>query len=358
VRTFSIGFADRRYDETRYAELVACKLGTEHETHCVEARAWETLPGLAWHFDEPFADSSALPTWHVARVTRCAVTVALAGDAGDELFGGYERYRALALMELLQVLGPGVCRLVRRTCGVLSGSAAPPKSFRRRLSRLLENGDGSSLERYLGWMTTFDVPARERLYSSDQAGSLVAARESAPAPVSAAELLRLAFAQAESRDSATQAMIADLLTYLPGDLLVKVDIATMAHGLECRAPFLDHRVVELAAAMSVKRKLKPIAGRSKLILKEAFGELLPREILLRGKMGFAAPISSWLRNELRNELREVLLDRACLDRGLFRASEVERLVCEHASATGEHGQRLWALLMLELWYRRHVDGRC
>ena len=150
-------------------------------------------------------------------------------------------------------------------------------------------------------------------------------------------------------------MVADILTYLPGDLLVKVDLASMAHSLECRGPFLDHRVVELAAAMPLDRKIQLRSGRSKVVLKQAFADLLPPPIKTRPKMGFGVPISRWFRDELKNELRDVLLDPVCLDRGLFRPEAIENLVAEHIEGKREHSYRLWALLMLELWFRNYID---
>jgi asparagine synthase (glutamine-hydrolysing) len=150
-------------------------------------------------------------------------------------------------------------------------------------------------------------------------------------------------------------MIADILTYLPCDLLVKVDMASMAHSLECRGPFLDHRVVELALALPLERKLRLRGGRSKAVLKQAFAELLPPSIRTRPKMGFGVPIDRWFRGELKDELRSVLLDPVCLGRGLFRATEIARLVNEHAENRADHAYKLWALLMLELWFRNHID---
>ena len=149
-------------------------------------------------------------------------------------------------------------------------------------------------------------------------------------------------------------MVADILTYLPGDLLVKVDLASMAHSLECRGPFLDHRVVELAAAMPIDRKIGLRSGRSKVVLKQAFADLLPPAIKTRSKMGFGVPISRWFRDELKDELRGVLLDPVCLDRGLFRPETIRELIDEHIEGKREHSFRLWALLMLELWFRRHL----
>ena len=348
VKTFAIGFPDPAYDETRYAEQAARYLGTEHETFVVEAKAWETLPALAWQFDEPFADSSALPTWHVARETRRAVTVALTGDAGDELFGGYDRYRALALTELFQRLPDPPRRWIGGTMTRVLPRSAASKSRLRALERLFERINEPAGSRYLGWMTTFDEAGRIALYSDAQlellasAASLLAGpRESDPASI-----LARACASASRRDRVTQAMVGDILTYLPGDLLAKVDMASMAHSLECRGPFLDHRVVELAVGMPLDRKLRFRPGRSKVVLKRAFADLLPRPIQKRRKMGFGVPVGRWFRNELKHELRDILFDHASLDRGLFRREALERLFEEHTAGQREHGHRLWALVML------------
>jgi asparagine synthase (glutamine-hydrolysing) len=357
VKTFAIGFPDPKYDETRYAEMAARHLGTDHQTFMVEPKAWETLPSLAWHFDEPFADSSALPTWYVARETRRSVTVALTGDAGDELFGGYERYQALALTELFQRFPSGPRQLLGSTMVRILPSSARSKSRVRKLQRLFEHINEPAESRYLGWMTTFDEADRMALYSDNQLDLLTVAALNLPDPSRAdpATLLSTAFAVGNRRDHVTRAMVADILTYLPGDLLVKVDITSMAHSLECRAPFLDHRVVELAVAMPLERKVHLRSGRLKVVLKRAFADLLPAPIKTRSKMGFGVPISQWFRNELKNELHEVLLDPVCLRRGLFRPEAIEKLVAEHTEGKREHSQRLWALLMLELWFRRHVD---
>jgi asparagine synthase (glutamine-hydrolysing) len=358
VKTFAIGFPDPSYDESRYAEIAAQHLGTEHHTFIVEPKAWETLPALSWQFDEPFADSSALPTWYVSRETRRSVTVALTGDAGDELFGGYDRYRALALTELFHHLPDGPRRVLGGTMVRVLPRSARSKSRLRRLERLLENINEPAEARYQGWMTTFDEAARLALYSDDQLDVLASAA-SKVADTSAADpsvFLAMAFGAAARRDRVTRAMVADLLTYLPCDLLVKVDLASMAHSLECRGPFLDHRVVELAVAMPLDWKIRLPSGRSKIVLKHAFSDLLPPAIKARPKMGFGVPISRWLRGELKNELQGVLLDPICLNRGLFRPEVIRDLIDEHVTGRREHSFRLWALLMLELWFRRHLDA--
>jgi asparagine synthase (glutamine-hydrolysing) len=294
----------------------------------------------------------------VARETKSSVTVALTGDAGDELFGGYERYRALGLTEMFHKLPPVSRRILGGTMVRVLPRSARSKTRLRRLGRLFEHINESTESRYLGWMTTFDESARMGLYSEEQLDRLTASVSELadPAIADPAELFASAFARGGRRDRITRAMVADMLTYLPGDLLVKVDIASMAHSLECRAPFLDHRIVELAAAMPLSRKLDVRTGASKVVLKRAFADLLPPAIRRRSKMGFGVPIGSWFRGELRNELEEVLLDPVCFDRGLFRPEAIRKLVAEHVAGKQEHAPRLWALLMLEMWFRQHLGS--
>ena len=355
VKTFSIGFDDPAFDETRYAEAAAKHLGTEHHAFHVVPKAWETLPALADQFDEPFADSSALPTWYVARETRREVTVALTGDAGDELFAGYDRYRAVAFAAMMD-------RLPDRARRALSGPVARsvPVSARaktklRAARRWLEAVGDEPVARYLRWVVLCDEPTRMDLYSAPHLDALAAGARH-PDEADPISVLRRAFDAASKRDPVTRAMVADVLTYLPADLLVKVDMASMAHSLECRGPFLDHRVVELAASLPIERKLRLRKGRSKYILKRAFAELIPPAILNRPKMGFGVPLDRWFRGDLKDELRSVLLDPIAINRGLFRPEAVARLLDEHISGRRDNAYRLWALLMLELWFRHHLDA--
>ncbi|MFO0952689.1 MAG: asparagine synthase (glutamine-hydrolyzing) [Isosphaeraceae bacterium] len=355
VKTFSIGFDDPAFDETVYAEMAARHLGTEHQTFRVEPRAWEAIPALAEQFDEPFADSSALPTWYVSRETRRAVTVALTGDAGDELFGGYDRYRAVALSTLLDRLPAGAR-------GTLSGPVAralpasvKAKTRLRAVRRWLEAVGEPLVPRYLKWVQMFDEPSRLALYADTWLDQLAQAGADRPDEADPVSILARAFDAAHKRDPVTRASIADILTYLPGDLLVKVDLASMAHSLECRGPFLDHRVVEFAASLPVGRKLRLRGGRSKVVLKEAFADLIPPPIRTRKKMGFGVPIDRWFRGPLKDELRSVLLDPTTLARGLFRPEAVAAMVDEHTKQVRDHAYKLWSLLVLENWFRRHLD---
>ncbi len=345
VRTFSIGFPVSEYDETRYARLAAEALGTVHEEFRVEPDAVEVLPKLVWHYDEPMADSSAVPTWYVAERTRRHVTVALTGDGGDELFAGYPRYRAVDLARRLDQLPAALRRVLGARIWQRLPASPRQKSFLRRFKRFAEMLSLGPRRRYLEWIAIFNEARRAELYTDEFVAQLP---ESDPF-----EFLDSAFARADGRDQVTATSLADLVTYLPCDLMTKVDIASMAHGLECRQPFLDHRVVELAAATPLWLKYR--RGRGKRILIETFADVLPRAIRRRGKMGFGVPLDHWFRGPLREFAREVLLHERTLDRGYFRPEAVRALVEEHQSGRFDHSYRLWALVVLELWHRCWVE---
>jgi asparagine synthase (glutamine-hydrolysing) len=282
--------------------------------------------------------------------------VALTGDAGDELFGGYDRYRALALTGMLEGLPRGPRRVLAGTVTRVLPGSARAKTRLRAVRRLVEGLGDPPLARYARWMTTFDEARRTRLYSDEWLDRLAGAAARDPDEADPASVLARAWDAAARRDPVTRAMIGDMLTYLPDDLNHKVDMASMAHGLECRGPFMDHRVVELALAMPLDRKLRLKQGRGKVVLREAFGELLPDRIKRRSKMGFGVPIDRWFRGPLKEEIRAVLSDPAALGRGLFREQEVQALLREHEGAVQDHAYRLWALMMLEHWFRRHLDA--
>ena len=276
IKTFSVGFSDPQYDETAWAREVPTRFGTDHHELRLEPRAADVLPKLIWHFNEPFADSSAVPTWYVAELARSEVKVVLTGDGGDELFAGYDRYRAVRLAALLDRLPRPIKRLLASSPAQRLAAAG-----RRQDRSLLANGAAATViertpvRRYLDWVGIFDDVGRESLWSDEYKAQLGAHDP--------AEFLEQAWQAAAGRDAVTAASLADLTTYLPCDLLVKVDIASMAHGLECRQPFLDHRLVELAAVMPVGMKQR--FGQGKRILRHALADLLPRGVRRRPKDG-------------------------------------------------------------------------
>lgn len=345
VHTFSIGFPVRQFDERSYAREAAEFLGTEHHEAVVEPEALQILPRLIWQYDEPFADSSAIPMMYLAQMTRQRVTVALSGDGGDELFAGYDRYRAVRLGERLDGLPAPLKRLLTMQMWQRLPASTRQKSFRRRLKRLLEALADSPQRRYLKWISIFDDQRRRALYTDSFRESLDGA--------DAADFLLDAYTRCPTRDFVTRTTCADVLTYLPCDILTKVDIATMAYSLECRSPFLDHHVAELAARMPIELKQRGATG--KRVLLETFKDLLPSSIQRRKKMGFGVPLDEWFRHDLKPLLHDTLLDQTSLDRGYFAPATVRRLVEEHTSGQSDHSYRLWSLLCFEMWQRTFLD---
>ncbi|MBV9828617.1 MAG: asparagine synthase (glutamine-hydrolyzing) [Alphaproteobacteria bacterium] len=342
VKTFSIGFTDKAYDETQYARLVAARYGTEHEEMVVEPDAVAVLPKLAWHYGEPFADPSAIPTYYVSEMARRHVTVALNGDGGDEAFLGYSRYRAMRHLDQLDHL-PASARVA--AAGLL-GMAPSGLSRRLRLAQIrdiLAAPRERPEQRYAGTIAFFGDSEKAAGY-----GEAMRRHDNH----STFDLLAPYFAGTD--DLLTGGNWADLHTYLPDDLMVKVDVASMAHGLETRSPLLDHILLEWAAG--IPASVKMAGGRCKALFKAAMAPYLPPEILNRKKMGFGCPIDRWLRHELRDMAYDTLLAPAARQRGIMRPDYVERLLDEHCGARRNHHTRLWALLMLELWFQTWIDG--
>jgi asparagine synthase (glutamine-hydrolysing) len=338
VHTFSVGFADSRYDERLYARAVAERYGTQHTELVLEPDVTELLPQLAWTLDEPLGDEAVLPTYLISEVARRDVTVALGGDGGDEAFAGYERYVAGGLAA--KVPAP-VARAGAAAARTIPGARREPRSTPARAARLLDLAATPVAERYGRLMEVWPARLRAELWTEDALAEIGAVR-------SASSLLG-----PPPEPGITGLQRLDIDTYLPGDLLYKADMASMACSLELRSPFLDRRVIELGLALPDELKATP--RRGKIALREAFADALPARIASRRKAGFGVPISRWLRNELRPLVADLLLDDTARARGQLRPEALKRLLDEHMSGRRDHGHRLWCLLMLELWQRLYVD---
>ena len=346
VQTFSIGFPVRQFDERTFAREAAKKLGTEHHEMVVDPSAVQLLPKLIHHYDQPFADSSAIPTMYLAEFTRKHVTVALTGDGGDELFSGYDRYLAVRLASRVDLLPRWLRAPLTHPVWQRIPASVQQKSRRRRLKRFLDVLGQSPQRRYLNWISIFDDTRRADLFSPELQQQL--------GDHDAAEFILSAYARHPLNDMVRRTTAVDVDTYLPADILVKVDIASMAYGLECRSPFLDQHVAELAARMPQRLKLR--GGTGKWILRDVFRDVLPDSITRRPKMGFGVPLDHWFRNELKDFVSETLLSTRCLQRGYFRPDAVRRLIEEHVSSQWDHSARIWSLLVLELWHQAWIDA--
>jgi len=339
VRTFTVGFGAERYDERPYARAVAERYATRHEEIVLEPDAVATLPRLAAAFDEPLGDEAALPLYLICEAARSEVTVALVGDGGDESFAGYERYAAMGLAgHVPRIAASAGARLLR----TMPAGRRERRSSTFRAARFLEAAAAPRAERYGRLMQVFALEDRAALWTDD-------AKSEIGALTSPGFLLGPAPAQ-----GIAGLQLLDLDTYLPGDLLPKSDLASMAHSLELRSPFLDRRVVELG--LSLPDSLKVRGREGKLALRQAFADALPPAVAARGKTGFAVPLAEWFRNELQPLARDLLLSSEPERRGWFRRGAVERLLDEHVSGRADHGHRLWTLVMLELWQRTHVES--
>jgi asparagine synthase (glutamine-hydrolysing) len=338
VRTFSIGFDEPKYDELPHARRVAAHLGTEHHEQVVKPNAVEILDRLIGHFDEPFGDVSAIPTWYVSEMARRHVTVVLSGDGGDELFGGYDRYFPHPRVASFDRLAGGVGRMAAAAAWRALPHGARGKNFLRRVARD-EQG------RYLDAITFYHADERQALLSNDMRSEL--------AGWDAESWFARSFDRLAGLPLAAQLMAFDFETYLPEDCLTKVDRMSMAHSIESRVPLLDHLVVEFAAALPVEMKIRGTTGKH--LLKELAYSLVPREILERPKQGFGVPIGHWFRGELRDVFGDVLGSSASRQRGYFNRPFVDRVLSEHLSGKRDHALRLWQLVVFELWHRQYVD---
>jgi asparagine synthase (glutamine-hydrolysing) len=344
LRTFSIGFDQAEYNELAHARVVAERFETDHEEQVVRPDAAALLPRLVWHYNEPFADSSALPSFAVCEMARRFVTVALNGDGGDEAFFGYDRYLATKLASYQDRMPLSLRRAVSRAASAMP--VGNPKTRGYRLRRFAESLTRVPQERYASWIVLFDNDAKKELYTPEFAHSM--------APFDSLDVLRSAYVNSDAATFLEKTVHSDVQLYLPDDLLVKMDIASMANSLELRSPLLDYRVVEFAASLPPGMKLRRLT--QKYILKRSMRDLLPEQILRRPKAGFGVPMESWLRGELRTLLLDTLLDARSVARGYFRPAVVQRYIDEHLSGRAHHHPRLWGLLMLELWHRTFIDG--
>lgn len=331
VKTFSIGFNEELLDETPYADVVAQHYATEHTRRIINQDVVTLLPKLAQQFDEPFADASAIPSYYVAQIAREQVTVALSGDGGDEVFGGYHRYRYVFRDKALQAWIPPALRRFARY-----GKVLPKLGF------YLAGIDQDSLMYRALRANFFSLSQRAELYQPDWFAHLVHGAGEAPRQV--------ALRDSVSLDWLSRFQYTDVRVYMPSDILVKVDRTSMLASLEVRSPLLDHRIYEFMARIPPKYKMDE--HHSKILFKQALGNLLPARIQSRNKQGFVPPVAQWLRQELRTQTEGLLLSATPLY-DYVRPEQVQKWVREHLMGQANHAPQVWALLCLALWMERY-----
>ena len=341
VNTCSIGFADPLYNESQFAQMVADRYQTRHRLEQVDSEDFDLIDTLARLYDEPYADSSAIPTFRVCQLARKHVTVALSGDGGDETFGGYRRYRLHMMEERMRSSLPAA--LHQPLFGLL-GKVYPKADWAPRMFRAKTTFEGmarTSVEAYFHSMSQIREPMRSQLYSPRFKALL--------GGYSAREVFDRHARNANTDDPLALIQYIDTNTYLVGDINTKVDRASMAHSLEVREPLMDHELVEWAATLPSSLKLQ--GGNGKAFFKKALEPHLPHEVLYRPKMGFAVPLSRWFRGPLRQRVRDALLDGPMLDSGWFNPATIQQIVEQHESGTRDHSTPIWSLLMYDAFLR-------
>ncbi len=347
VRSNSIGFDNENYDELPLAEAVAKRLKTDHRAFRVTPDVTETIDKIAWHFDEPFADSSAVPTWYVCKMARENVTVALSGDGGDEVFAGYTfRYAPHILESKMRRALPVALRglLFGPIGAAYPGAAWIPKPL--RLKTIFENLAVSDAEAFYQDLVWLRSDTRGALYTSDFLNSLKG--------FTPFETVQPLYAGPGARDPLSRSQYADIHFYMTDDVLVKVDRMSMAHALEVRSPLLDHRIMEFAARLPVHLKLK--GNRGKLLLRKAAERRLPPEVLNQPKRGFSIPVAQWLRNELKPFVEDAVFSKSSTLSNLLRTKQLQRIWDEHQRGARDHSVFLWSVMMFSLWESKHASN--
>lgn len=347
VKTFSIGFEEEKYNELPYAKIVANKFKTDHKEFIVKPNAIEMLPKLVYHYEEPYADSSALPTYYVSKMTRDFVTVALNGDGGDENFAGYGRYS-------VQKFGLWYDKIIlihKYLILPISKFLAShiKNTFFDRAYLFAKTLCEKYNYRYLNYIRYFSNELKDEIYTDNFKKKMIG--------INSYDIVAEKFNESGTKNKMDQCLYADFSTYLPDDLMVKVDIDSMAVSLEGRSPFLDHEMLELTAKIPFDLKIKGLNNK-KYILKESLRGLVPNEVMFRPKMGFGVPIDAWFRGELKNFAYNTLLSEKAISRGIFKKEAVEAILDEHANTKISHAYRIWALITLELWFQQYFDSPC
>ncbi|KPK41439.1 MAG: hypothetical protein AMJ78_05490 [Omnitrophica WOR_2 bacterium SM23_29] len=346
IKTFSIGFDESDYNELKYARNIARCFNTDHNEFIVKPKALDVLPTLVERYGEPYADPSCIPTYYVSKISKQYVTVVLNGDGGDELFAGYERYQAMLYSKVIDSFPEFIKRGANSLFVKTIPESIDSRKFVRKMRRFFEATSLPMHKRYIKWIGIFDDDFKSKIYSQD----IIASTDN----FTTGEFFRYCLSDSINLGFIDRLMKLDTSTYLPDDLLVKADIASMANALEARSPFLDHRLMEFAVSLPSYFKLKGITR--KYILKKIAAKFIPEKNINRTKQGFGVPIGQWFRAELKDYLCDNLLSSKFLKRGYFDSGAIKEMVNLHISRQKDYSFQLWALLMFELWHRKFMEN--
>ncbi len=335
IKTFSIGSEEESYNELKYARIIAEEFNTEHKEFVVKPNAIDILPKLVWYYNEPYSDSSALPSYYLAKLTKRYVTVALNGDGGDENFGGYDRYAIEKAMNIYNIIG------LNKVIKPIIHSIPEPLTYKNRIRQMKRFVNVSNLnkdERYVNLLTTFDENEKDKIFIENRFGE-------------SNNLMIQEMNNCNSKDQLNKILYIDMKRYLPDDLLVKMDVATMANSLETRSPLLDNILTEFM--FTVPTRLKLNGFNKKYILKRTLTGIIPKKIIHRKKQGFGIPLGSWFRNELKNYSHDLLTSNEFKKRYLFNNNEIINILDNHKRT--DNGNKIWNMICLELWFREFID---
>jgi asparagine synthase (glutamine-hydrolysing) len=346
VKTFSVGFKEAAFDERLFARMVAERYGTEHTELVVKAPVADVLPRLIWHYDEPFGDASAVPSYAISELTRQHVTVVLNGDGGDESFAGYDWYIIARRLQRGDFLPRCLLQWLSAKLQCLPHRWKQHQPL-RKLSRLAAVMAKQPAGRHAQWPRSFAPDDRWKLYTEEHRAILGRSDPEA--------FFVDVFAQTDAQNCTDAALNADVNLYLADDLLVKMDRATMAHALEARSPFLDHKLMEFAARLPTEFKLQ--GAQKKRVLKAMLRGQLPDIVLDRPKMGFSVPLAQWFKHELHDMAYDLLLSDRSVNRGYFNATIISQMLNQHCAGGEDYSDHLWNFLVLELWHRTFIDGQ-
>lgn len=335
IKTFSIGFEEQEFNELPHARIIAEKFNTDHKEFIVKPDAIKILPKLVWYYNEPFADSSALPSYYLAQLTKKHVTVSLNGDGGDENHAGYDRIRAMKILNIYKKI-PKLARKIINT----SIEKLPEKRNIKAAKRFINASNFDDYDSYYSFLNMFNDRERDAVLQTNKY-------------YDSSKIMKNEFKNCNSNVLGNKILYFEIKRYLPDDLLVKIDIATMANSLEARSPFLDHNMLEFTATIPFNLKVRLL--KQKYILIKALKDIIPQNILNRKKQGFVVPIDSWFRNDLKNYAHDILTSNTFRNRNLFDYYQINKIIDEHQSNNKDHKHKLWSLLWLELWFREFID---